>query len=322
MHRPAKSLLGAAIAWALIAVAGAVAGGRAEQPAKASETCTLVGGPTRSVVRVIDSETVLLDDQTEVRLIGALSPRSPDLSPSAQAWPPETRAIEALTALVGGKSVSLAASGRGTDRYGRKLAHLFVDENGERVWVQGKMLSSGNARAYGLPGSYACISELTAHEQDARSAGRGLWGSAAYAVRSARATRDLLRRRNSYEIVAGSVANVTATKARTYINFGADWRSDFTAGIETRVLRSNPDWAKSLEGLKGKRVEVRGWIQYRNGPYIDIEDPSQITPADPALPGRAPPPPSEATTSSEREEHPAPEKDERPAPTAPGALDL
>jgi endonuclease YncB( thermonuclease family) len=318
MHRAARSLLGAAIACALIAVVGV----RAQETTKTAETCTLSGGPTRSVVRVIDSETVLLDDQTEARLIGALAPRSPDLSSSAQAWMPETRAIEALKALVGGKSVSLATAGRGADRYGRKFVHLFVEMNGERVWVQGKMLSSGNARAYGLPGSYACISELMAHEKAARDVGVGLWGHAAYAVRSARATRDLLRRRNSYEIVAGTVANVTATKARTYINFGANWRSDFTAGIETRVLRADPVWAKSLEGLKGRRVEVRGWIQYRNGPYIDVEDPSQIAPVDPALPGRSPPPPSEATTSSKREEHEAPEKEERPAPTAPGALDL
>ena len=80
------------------------------------------------------------------------------------------------------------------------------------------------------------------------------------------AARELLRRRNSYEIVAGTAVKVAVTKARTYINFGADWRNDFTAGIEARVLRANPEWAKTLAALEGKRVEVRGWIQYRNGP--------------------------------------------------------
>jgi hypothetical protein len=85
----------------------------------------------------------------------------------------------------------------------------------------------------------------------------------------------LMRRRNSYEIVAGTVAKVAVMRARTYVNFGADWRNDFTAGIEARVLRANPEWAKTLTSLEGKRVEVRGWIQYRNGPYIDIEDPTR-----------------------------------------------
>jgi len=49
---------------------------RAEYPQPQPQqhlTCTLEAGPTRSVVRVIDAETVLLDDDQEVRLIGALA---------------------------------------------------------------------------------------------------------------------------------------------------------------------------------------------------------------------------------------------------------
>lgn len=306
---------------ALLAVAFGVAAALAEEKAGAPPTCTLQAGPTRSVVRVLDAETVLLDDHQEVRLIGALAPRSPDLSPGAQPWRPEEGATAALRALVLGRSVSLATSGRLTDRYGRRLAHLFIEQGSERVWVQGEMLATGHARAYGLPGSYACMPEMLAHERVARQAGSALWGNAAYTVRSARRTRELMRRRNSYEIVVGKIAKVAVTKARTYINFGADWRQDFTAGIEGRVLRANPEWANTLASLEGRRVEVRGWIQYRNGPYIDIEDPSQIAPVDEALPGRSPPP-SGAVTSSDRDEQQAPETEKRPAPEAPSALDL
>jgi micrococcal nuclease len=96
---------------------------------------------------------VLLDDNEEVRLIGALAPRSPDANPGAQAWPPEEDALAALRGLVLGRSVSLAFSGRSVDRYQRRLAHLFFDREGDRVWVQGELLSGGHARAYGLPGS-------------------------------------------------------------------------------------------------------------------------------------------------------------------------
>ncbi|MEO8420298.1 MAG: thermonuclease family protein [Hyphomicrobium sp.] len=286
--------------------------------------CTLQAGPTRAVIRVLDAETVLLDDNQEVRLIGTLAPRSPDLNPGAQPWKAEEDATAALRALVLGRSVSLATSGRTRDRYGRTLAHLFVEQDGDRKWVQGELLASGQARVYGLPGSYACMRELLAHERVARQVSRGLWANAAYAVRSARRARELLRRRNSYEIIAGTAAKVAVTKARTYINFGTDWRSDFTAGIEARVLRANPEWAQTLAGLEGKRIEVRGWIQYRNGPYIDIEDPSQIAPAEEALPGRSPPP-AGAMTSSDRDEDPTPpppENEKRPAPKVPGALDL
>jgi len=311
----------AAVVFAVsMAVAAAAAPGGSGEPPQ----CTLQAGPTRAVIRVLDAETVLLDDNQEVRLIGALAPRSPDLNPGAQPWKAEEDATAALRALVLGRSVSLATSGRTRDRYGRTLAHLFVEQDGKRAWVQGELLSSGQARVYGLPGSYACMRELLAHERVAREASSGLWANAAYALRSARRTRELMRRRNSYEIVAGTAVKVAATKARTYINFGADWRSDFTAGIEARVLRANPEWAQTLAALEGKRIEVRGWIQYRNGPYIDIEDPSQIAPVDETLPGRSPPP-AGAMTSSDRDEEaapPAPENEKRPAPAVPGALDL
>jgi micrococcal nuclease len=316
MRRPSR----VALSVAMVLLAAGAHGARAAPPRDTAAACTLAAGPTRSVVRVIDAETVLLDDHQEVRLVGTLAPRSPDLRPDAAPWPPEEAAIDALRALVFGRSVSLATAGRARDRYGRTLAHLFTDRDGERLWVQGELLVSGNARVYGLPGSYACMPELMAHERVAREARAGLWANAAYAVRSARATRELLRRRNSYEIVAGTVLKVATTKARTYINFGRDWRRDFTAGIEPRVLRANPEWAKTLAGLEGKRVEVRGFIQYRNGPYIDIEDPSQIMPAGEVLPGRSPPS-GGPLTSSDRNEQAAPEKEERPAAT-PGALDL
>jgi endonuclease YncB( thermonuclease family) len=292
----------------------------AAQPAT-PEPCALHAGPQRAVVRVIDAETVLLDDGDEVRLIGALAPRSPDTRPDAQPWRPESEAQAALRALVLGRSVSLAYAGRERDRYGRRLGHLFLEHDGERLWVQGELLSAGHARAYGLPGSFACMRELMAHEAVARTAELGLWANAAYRTRSALRTRELMRRRNSYEIVAGQVAHVVATKARTYVNFGSDWRNDFTAGIDVKVLRANPEWAKTLAALEGQRVEVRGWIEYRNGPFIDVEDPSQIVPKSDALPGRTPPA-GGPLMSSDKERPPAPQKEDSPEPTAPGDIDL
>jgi endonuclease YncB( thermonuclease family) len=289
----------------------------AEEPHEAP--CELKAGPTRAVVRVIDAETVQLDDASEVRLIGALAPRSPDMSPGAPAWPPEERAEAALRELVLGGSVELAFAEDRRDRYGRLLAHLFLNRDGERVWVQGELLSGGHARAYGLPGSFACMRELLAHERVAREAGAGLWANAAYATRRAFRTRDLLRQRNTYQIVSGRVADVASTKSSTYLNFGKDWRTDFTAGIAAKSVAANPEWAKMLQGLKGQRVEVRGWIEYRNGPFIEVEDASQIAVIDnegrpsASIPG-GPTMSSERSTPSE--------KQMRPVRKGPGAVDL
>ena len=308
---PKRHVSKCAAAMAFLLLAGVV-----PSPAQDERTsCTLQVGPTRSVVRIIDAETVLLDDDQQVRLVGALAPRSPDLSPDAEPWPPEQQAAAALRDLVLGRSVELAYSGRRSDRYGRRLAHLFLDANGERVWVQGRLLSTGHARAYGLPGSFACARELLAHEHVAREARTGLWASGAYATRAAGRSRELMRMRNTYQIVQGSVVRVTPTKSRTYLDFGSDWHSDFSAGIDAKLLRADPDWAKTVPALLGRRIEVRGWIEYRNGPFINVEDPSQIAVVDE---GSYPPSaaPGGPTMSSERPSEP--QKRKRPAHKLPG----
>jgi len=292
---------------------GAQTGQRAE--------CTLQAGPAQAVVRVIDAETLLLDDNREVRLIGALAPRSPDMRSGARPWPPEQQTIEVLRDLVLGRSVELAYGGRRRDRYGRLLAHLFLDRAGERVWVQGQLLSSGHARAYGLPGSFACMRELLAHERAGREAQAGLWSNAAYAVRPAWRTRALMRMRNTYQIVEGRVLRVASSKSTTYLNFGRDWRRDFTAGVAAGTARAHAQWAKTLASLEGRRVEVRGWIEYRNGPYIRIEHPSQIAILE-AEPRPSEPAPGAPTVSSDPKEMPPRQKQERPAQKKPGALDL
>ena len=73
----------------------------------------------RTVARVLDGETLTLDDGSVVRLIGALAPRARDAGDAPGAWPPESEAVKALSDLVLGKKVKLAFGGRylnfGTD---------------------------------------------------------------------------------------------------------------------------------------------------------------------------------------------------------------
>lgn len=308
----------------------------AEGDHPAPSQCVLPPGAVRTVTRIVDSETLVLDDGGVVRLIGALAPRARDAGAAPDAWPPENDAIKALSELVLGKTVKLAFAGRRADRYGRLLAHLFVRKGAGEEWVQGAMLASGNARAYGLPGNFACASELLAHEAQARQKRAGLWSNGVYRLLRADKPSALLAMRGKYGLVAGTVVSLGQTKGATYLNFGADWKTDFTGRVARSVLLNHPEFSRTLEALRGKRVSVRGWIERRNGPLIDIADPSQVELLDgeadvaegsavtpPAsLPGVAPP---TVPAGTEPNLSSGGRKDLRPVPpegAEPGALDL
>ena len=264
---------------AVVALAACVG---ASPPSAIAEgaVCELEAGPRGTVARVLDGETLVLDDGNEVRLVGALAPRAMDAAREVPAWPAEAAAAAALSELVLGR----AFSGRRSDRYGRLLAHVFVERDGGRSWVQGELLRRGHARAYGLPQSSACLSELIQHEAVARRARLGLWSEPVYAERAAYRTRELMRARGTYQLVTGRVARVETVGGRTYLNFGADWRADFTAGIGPAALRADAAWAEAVQAMAGRSVRVRGWIERRNGPYIEVMDPRQIELLDPTEP--------------------------------------
>ena len=302
----------------------------AEEKSADVATCTLEPGPIHTVTRVIDAETVTLDDGSEVRLIGALSPRARDGDATEGAWPAENEAMAALNSLVLGHTVKLAFGGQRSDRYGRTLAHLFTDKDGENIWVQGELLRSGHARAYGLFGSYDCGPELLAHEKIARDGHVGLWALSLYRPKPATEAGLLMHVRSQFHIVTGKVRNVSRTKSAVYLNFGDDWKTDFTARIGKATLSKNSQWAAALEALQGQDISVRGWIERRNGPLIDVVDISQIEsvtptakaePVQPETPATAPettsaPPDATAQPSAPKF------KQKRPEPRVPGAVNL
>jgi endonuclease YncB( thermonuclease family) len=246
------------------------------RPLAADGTCALEPGPARTVSRAIDAETFVFDDATEVRLIGALAPRAADGAASTGQWPPENVAKAALEELVLGRTVEIGFSGRRTDRNGRLLGQAFLHTDAAPVWVQGRMLELGHARAYSLPESTSCMGELIAHERAGRNAGRGLWAFAAYSIRAAERTQDLLRQRATYQIVEGRVASVADQRGRVFINFGPDYRQDFTIGLRPPMTRRMQESGIDPQSLDGRLVRVRGWIESRGGPFIELHHFQQI----------------------------------------------
>ena len=262
MHRELRN--------ATVGALGAVACLAGHGPSVASESCAPDLGRTHEVVRVIDGETVELDDGRQVRLMGAMAPRPNSLTVASESWPPAQEAARAAADLVLNRTVTLRYERRRRDRYGRVLAQLYVQKDGAETWVQRHLVAAGYARAYALPGNTGCVRELMQAEDDARRAGRGQWSGDAFRLFDASDVEGLLRLVGRFVVVEGRVESVTRTRQFTYLNFGSDWREDFTVSLATRVVDRAEGAAERIAALEGRTVRARGWIERRNGPAIEV----------------------------------------------------
>ncbi len=225
---------------------------------------------TEAVVEIVDGDTLVLADGRQVRLVGLQAPKLPLGRAGFKAWPLAEEAKAALAELALGGTVTLGYGGRRIDRHGRALAHLF-DQAGR--WIQGALIDSGMARVYSFADNRALVPALLARESAARAAGRGIWALRAYAVRDAAAVPARL---GGFELVEGRVVETATVRKRTYLNFGADWRSDFTITIAPRTRRLFEAAGIDPLSYQGKLVRVRGWLKSYNGPLIEATHPEQI----------------------------------------------
>lgn len=256
-------------------------------PPAGAAPCELEAGETLQVADVIDGDTVLLDDGREVRLTGIQAPKLPLGRAGFEAWPLADEARDVLVELAGKKAVTLRYGGARIDRHNRILAQLFVTSGGETYWLQQEMLRRGLARVYTFSDNRACDEELLSAERTARAEGRGIWSNPFYAVRDAADVSALERQTGRFELVEGEVVSAALVRGRLYLNFGDDYRQDFTvtAGerdaklfLETEpwLLLSGTAGEGAASPLAGRKLRVRGWVERHNGPEIRVTHPEQI----------------------------------------------
>jgi micrococcal nuclease len=233
--------------------------------------CDLPPGQKGTVAEVRDGETLALSDGTLVRLINAKAPAAPLAARGDRPWPKQ-----ALTALASGAEVELRYGGAKADRHGRVLAQVYVVKGGERLWLQGELVAKGLARVYSFPDNHACVDDLLAREAEARAKGAGLWGVWAYRVLDAGNVERLGRLTRSYQLVEGVVAEVGESGGRLYLNFDKDWRKDFTILMERKDGEAFKAAGIDPKALAGKKLRVRGWVEWRNGPMIHATHAEQI----------------------------------------------
>jgi endonuclease YncB( thermonuclease family) len=239
--------------------------------AAAASLDDLEPGGSVAVAAVIDGDTLRLADGRIVRLAGIAAPKPATGADDGDA----AAARAALAALAQGRQVDLLYGGRQTDRHGRVLAHLRLVEaaGAPGAWLQGELLARGLVRVNTTPDSRALAPEMLALEGEARAAGRGLWAVRAYRIRT---PEDVAGAADSFQIVEGLVLSTGAGGGRTYVNFGTDRASDFTLALDAAARRLFLAAGIDPAGLAGRRIRVRGWVRWFDGPRIDLTHPEQM----------------------------------------------
>jgi endonuclease YncB( thermonuclease family) len=268
-----------AIAAATTVIAfGAAAQGRAPlvtSPLSAAD-CAGATSLTGEVASVADGRSLRLTDGREVRLAAI---ETPPLTAEAEDDGRAEVAIAAKAALesfVLHHMVVLRPTGTGSDRYGRIVAFVSVVSTAAETLVQRDMLAGGHALLSPIGLVPGCRTYLRTAELAARTAKLGLWSEPYYVVRRADDPSDVMGDEGRFAVVGGRVLSVRESGGIVYVNFGRRWSEDFTVTILKRNERLFAGAGMPPKELTGRRVEVRGWVEARNGPAIEAARPEQI----------------------------------------------
>ena len=231
------------------------------------------------VDKIIDGLTVLLKDGTIVRLA------SLDI-PDFHVWESAYYSQDALALLekllpeqteVMMYQTRMAKKGRIT-RMKHDLAHLVIKpsknqkgtEDEDEQWVNGALLANGLARVYTAPNAPEMVDQMYKIEQEARAKKIGIWEEGGrYVI----LTPDNLEEdMGALVLVEGTVQKTASVKNNVYLNFGQNWKTDFTIMITPALRKKFAHEGVDILGLAGQPVRVRGYLREYNGPLIELED--------------------------------------------------
>ncbi len=230
---------------------------------------SLALGDDARVVAWPGARRLTLNDGRDLILAGLETPRPAAARAPAEPFAPET--LARTKALTEDRPLRWRAAPV-ADRWNRPSG--ILEARGPDGWfsVQAALVAEGLARVRPCDEAEVDCRAWLEAEEGARAARRGLWSSPYFAVRPADAIGPSAA--GAFCLVEGVILDAAAVRGWTYLNFGVDYRRDFTAAVP-------PDHAArfaslDLEAWPGASVRVRGFVESRNGAMITLAHPLQL----------------------------------------------
>ena len=123
----------------------------------------------RTVTRVVDGDTLVLDGGERVRLIGVDTPETVHPTKPVEYFGREASAF--AKRMAEGQEVHLEYEYPTQDRYGRTLAYVYLRDG---TLLNKEIIEQGYGHAY-TRFPFAMMEEFREAQREARAAGRGLW---------------------------------------------------------------------------------------------------------------------------------------------------
>ncbi|VVM46694.1 thermonuclease family protein [Pseudomonas fluorescens] len=201
-----------------------------------------------AVQRVVDGDTLRLSDGRNVRMIGLNTPELGKKGRSDEPFAVAARKrLEALVAASDGQ-VGLLPGKESKDHYGRTLAHVYAADGAN---LEAQMLAEGLGFLVAVAPNVDLVDCQQAAERSARQAGLGLWRQSPVLKAEQVST-------SGFAVLSGRVSRVQRNRGGIWIELQ-----------DSVVLRVAPNLlgrfdVNSLQSLKGKQVEARGWVLDRS----------------------------------------------------------
>lgn len=223
--------------------------------------------------KIVDGLTIILKDKTIIRLA------SLDI-PDFHIWrdaPYSETALKLLEeALPEGTEIMIyqtrmAKKGR-LNRMKHELAHIVTKK--DPIWIQGMLLANGLARVQIAPNAPEMVDQMLQAEQIARQDKRGIWETESDYVILSPDTAD--KAMGEFALVEGTVKKTASVRNNVYLNFGDNWKKDFTIMIPPKMRKELARRGINPLGLAHQSLRIRGWVRDYNGPLIELETPEHL----------------------------------------------
>lgn len=222
------------------------------------------------IAEVFDGDTLLTTKGEHIRLVNINAMEVGHDGNPDQPYSHEAR--QYMAKRVKGKTVEIKPARKKLDKYKRTLAEVYLDGKS----LNAEMIAVGLAHVYTFPDNSDNVQALQNLEAKARQNKKGLWQDPRWQVLPAdfQASDAMI---GQFHIVEGAVKNVVPMKDRVYLNFGDNWRDDFTVEIPKKFIKKFTEQKiDPATYYQKKKLRVRGVLKPVNGILVTATHPAQL----------------------------------------------